>query len=62
MDIKCLSDEKRGIIGVFAPVEDWERLQRQYNTSKKAPADSGAKQQESLGKTLQKVKPSDLAE
>lgn len=62
MDIKYLSDEKRGIIGASAPIEDWERLQRQYNTSEKAPADSRVKQQESLGKALQKVKSSDLAE
>lgn len=61
MDIKCLSDEKGEITGMFITIEDWERVQRQYNISENAPSDSGAKRQVSLGKALQKVKPSELA-
>ena len=57
MDIKYLSDDKGKITGVFIPIEDWERLQKQYNISEKAPADSGAKLQQSLAEAMKKVKP-----
>ena len=57
MDIKYLSDDKGKITGVFIPLEDWEQLQKQYNITEKAPADSGAKLQQSLAEALKKVKP-----
>ena len=57
MDIKYLSDDKGKITGVFIPIEDWERMQKQYNISETAPADSGAKLQQSLAEALKKVKP-----
>jgi hypothetical protein len=57
MDIKYLSDDKGKITGVFIPIEDWERLQKQYNITEQAPADSGAKLQQSLAEALKKAKP-----
>ena len=57
MDIKYLSDDKGKITGVFIPIEEWERMQKQYNISETAPAESGAKLQQSLAKALKKVKP-----
>ena len=62
MDIKYLSDDKGKITGVFIPIEDWERLQKQYGISEKAPADSGAKLQQSLAEAMKKVKPSETTE
>ena len=62
MDIKYLSDDKGKITGVFIAIEEWERLQKQYNISEKAPADSGAKLQQSLAEALKKVKTSEEAE
>ena len=57
MDIKYLSDDKGKITGVFIPIEEWERMQKQYNISETAPADSGVKLQQSLAEALKKVKP-----
>lgn len=57
MDIKYLSDDKGKITGVFIPIEEWERLQKAYNITEQAPADSGAKLQQSLGDALKKAKP-----
>ena len=57
MDIKYLSDDKGKITGVFIPIEEWERMQKQYNISETAPADSGAKLQQSLAEALKKIKP-----
>ena len=57
MDIKYLSDDKGKITGVFIPIEEWERMQKQYNISETAPADSGAKLQQSLAEALKKVRP-----
>ena len=57
MDIKYLSDDKGKITGVFIPIEEWERMRKQYNISETAPADSGAKLQQSLAEALKKVKP-----
>ena len=57
MDIKYLSDDKGKITGVFIPIEEWERMQKQYNISETAPANSGAKLQQSLAEALKKVKP-----
>ena len=57
MDIKYLSDDKGKITGVFIPIEEWERMQKRYNISETAPADSGAKLQQSLAEALKKVKP-----
>ena len=57
MDIKYLSDDKGKITGVFIPIEDWELLQKQYSISEEAPADSGAKLQQSLAEAMKKVKP-----
>ena len=61
-DIKYLSDDKGKITGVFIPIEEWERLQKQYRISEKAPADSGAKLQQSLAEALKKGKPSQESE
>ena len=57
MDIKYLSDDKGKITGVFIPIEEWERMQKQYNISETAPADSGTQLQQSLAEALKKVKP-----
>ena len=57
MDIKYLSDDKGKITGVFIAIEEWERLQKQYNITEKAQADSGAKLQQSLAEAMKKAKP-----
>lgn len=57
MDVKYLSDDKGKITGVFIPIDEWERLQKQYNISEQAPADSGAKLQQSLAEAMKKAKP-----
>ena len=62
MDVKYLSDDKGKITGVFIAIEEWERLQKQYNIIENAPADSGAKLQHSLAEAMKKVKPSEQAE
>ncbi|WP_210518084.1 hypothetical protein [Hymenobacter terricola] len=62
MDIKYLSDDKGKITGVFIPIEEWERLQKEYNITEKAPADSGAKLQQSLAEAMKKAKPSQTSE
>ena len=59
MDVKYLSDDKGKITGVFIAIEEWERLQKQYNISEKAPSDSGTKLQQSLAEAMKKVKPSE---
>jgi len=59
MDIKYLSDEKGKITGVFIPIEDWERLQKEYKIGEQAPADSSAKLQQSLTEAMKKAKPSE---
>ena len=59
MDVKYLSDDKGKITGVFIAIEEWERLQKQYNISEQAPADSGTKLQQSLAEAMKKVKPSE---
>ncbi|MGI4870819.1 MAG: hypothetical protein ACRYFX_06525 [Janthinobacterium lividum] len=56
MDIKYLSDAKGTITGVFIPIEEWERLQKQYNIREDAAADSGAKLQQELQEALKKAK------
>ena len=59
MDIKYLSDDKGKITGVFIPIEEWERLQKEYRIIENNPADSAAKLQQSLTEALKKTKPSD---
>ena len=59
MDIKYLSDDKGKITGVFIPIEEWERLQKEYKIAEKVPADSGAKLQQSLAEAMKKVKPAE---
>lgn len=59
MDIKYLSDDKGKITGVFIPIEEWERLQKEYKIGETAPADSGAKLQQSLAEAMKKVKPTE---
>jgi len=59
MDIKYLSDDKGKITGVFIPIEEWERLQKEYKIVETIPADSGAKLQQSLAEALKKVKPAE---
>lgn len=55
MDIKYLSDAKGIITGVFLPIEDWERLKKQYAIREDAPADSGAQLQQGLAEALKKA-------
>ena len=62
MDVKYLSDDKGKITGVFIAIEEWERLQKQYNITETAPPDSGTKLQQSLAEAMKKVKPSEEAE
>jgi hypothetical protein len=62
MDVKYLSDDKGKITGVFIPIEEWERLQKQYNITEKAPADSATKLQQTLADALKKVKPNETEE
>jgi hypothetical protein len=62
MDIKYLSDDKGKITGVFIPLDEWERLQKQYGITETAPADSGSKLQQSLAEAMKKVKPSETEE
>ena len=57
MDIKYLSDAKGTITGVFIEIEEWRRLQKQYNISEETAADSGAQLQQSLAEALKKAKP-----
>lgn len=57
MDIKYLSDAKGTITGVFIPIEDWERLQKQYNISLTEPAAANAQLQQGLAAALSKSKP-----
>ena len=59
MDIKYLSDDKGKITGVFIPIEEWERIQKEYRITENTPADSGAKLQQSLTEAMKKAKPSD---
>ena len=59
MDIKYLSDDKGKITGVFIPIEEWERIQKEYRITENNPADSGAKLQQSLTEAMKKAKPSD---
>ncbi|WP_310391025.1 hypothetical protein [Hymenobacter sp.] len=61
MDIKYLSDDKGKITGVFIPIAEWERLQKEYRITEEAPADSGAKLQQSLAEAMKKVKPDNSA-
>ncbi len=61
MDIKYLSDDKGKITGVFIPIAEWERLQKQYSISEQAPPDSGAQLQQSLTDALKKRKPNEAA-
>lgn len=55
MDIKYLSDAKGTITGVFLPIEEWERLKKQYKIVEGTPAESGAKLQKGLGEALKKA-------
>lgn len=57
MDIKYLSDAKGTITGVFIPLAEWQRLQKQYHITEDAPADSGTKLQQGLAEALKKAKP-----
>ena len=59
MDIKYLSDDKGKITGVFIPIEEWERIQKDYRITENNPADSGAKLQQSLTEAMKKAEPSD---
>ena len=59
MDIKYLSDAKGVITGVFIPITEWERLQKQYKITEEVATDSGAMLQKGLADALKKVKPTD---
>ena len=59
MDIKYLSDDKGKITGVFIPIEEWERIQKEYRITENNPTDSGAKLQQLLTEAMKKAKPSD---
>jgi hypothetical protein len=56
MDIKYLSDAKGNITGVFIAIEEWQRLQKQYNIQEQAAADSGKQLRQELAGALQKLK------
>lgn len=56
MDIKYLSDAKGNLTGVFIEIEEWRRLQKQYNIAEDALADSSAKLQQELAEALKKAK------
>ena len=49
MDIKYLSDPKGTITGVFIPLAEWERLQKQYGIQEPAATDSGQLRQQLTG-------------
>ena len=55
MDIKYLSDPKGTITGVFLPLEEWQRLKKQYGIVEEAQAESGARLQKGLTEALQKA-------
>ncbi|AMR27074.1 hypothetical protein A0257_08100 [Hymenobacter psoromatis] len=59
MDIKYLSDAKGNITGVFIPIEEWQRLQKQYNIEEAGPADSGKQLRQQLTGALERLKPDD---
>jgi hypothetical protein len=59
MDIKYLSDSKGNITGVFIPIEEWERLQKQYKIGEQPAADSGKQLRQELASALQKIKRDD---
>ncbi|GAA4495675.1 hypothetical protein GCM10023172_07760 [Hymenobacter ginsengisoli] len=59
MDIKYLSDAKGTVTGVFIPIEEWERLQKQYKIGEQLPADSGQQLRQELASALQKIKRDD---
>ncbi|QKG51656.1 hypothetical protein [Hymenobacter sp. BRD67] len=59
MDIKYLSDAKGTITGVFIPIEEWQRLQKQYNINEEVAADSGKQLRQELTGALQKLKRDD---
>lgn len=59
MDIKYLSDAKGNITGVFIPLEEWQRLQKQYNIQEPGPADSGKHLRQQLTGALERLKPDD---
>lgn len=59
MDIKYLSDAKGNVTGVFIAIEEWERLQKQYNIGEELPADSGKQLRQELTGALQRLKKDD---
>ncbi|TDN35832.1 hypothetical protein E4631_05510 [Hymenobacter sp. UV11] len=59
MDIKYLSDAKGNITGVFIPLDEWQRLQKQYNIQEDGPADSGKQLRQQLTGALEHLKPND---
>ena len=56
MDIKYLSDAKGTITGVFIPIEEWQRLQKQYQLPTDEPAPANKQFQQNLSEALKKVK------
>lgn len=59
MDIKYLSDPKGIITGVFIPIDEWERLQKQYNIQEAVAADSGQQLRQQLTGALARRQPDD---
>jgi hypothetical protein len=59
MDVKYLSDAKGIITGVFIPIEEWERLQKQYKFSADEPAPANKQFQKGLTEALKNVKLND---
>lgn len=59
MDIKYLSDAKGVVTGVFIPIAEWERLQKQYHIGEQPAADSGKQLRQELTGALQKIKHDD---
>lgn len=62
MDIKYLSDAKGVITGVFIPIAEWERLQKDYKFSAAEPAPANKQFQKGLAEALKNVKLDDTAE
>lgn len=58
MDVKYLSDAKGAITGVFIPIEEWERLRKEYNLPLNEPAPASEQLQQRLTEALKKAKPS----
>ena len=62
MDIKYLSDPKGTITGVFIPLAEWERLQKQYGIKEEATAADSGQLRQQLSGALARRQPDDETE